>query len=336
MNIKRLMLAAGILISALPAFGQPERPLEEVIVAGRQPGPPMWRVSRGENVLWIFPQPDLVPRQMIWDSSSVEAVVADSQEALSMPDVDIEMSKLVMLNPINIIRGIRLGNRIRENPNEAKLEEVVPEELYVRFSALKAEYFPRHGKIDDMRPVMAAATMVDIVQRESDLVSGAEIGKTIRRLTRRNKDIRHTEIETSLTLEGNFRSLAQRIETMMASLSPEQEVTCFEAQVTRMETDLGAARRRANAWALGDIDEFRRIPLPGSDNDVCTGLMLASSEGETLEELLARQNRQWLDAAETALARNRSTFAVLSISTLLQADGPITQLKAAGYDVREP
>jgi len=336
MNIIRLMLAAGMLISALPAVGQREPPLEEIIVAGRQPGPPMWRVSSGDNVLWIFPMPDLVPRHMIWDSSSVAAVVADSQEALSMPDVDIEMSKLVMLNPINIIRGIRLGNRIRGNPNEAKLEEVVPDELYVRFSALKAEYFPRHGEIDDMRPVMAAATMAEIVQRENDLVSGDEIGKTIRRLTRRNKDVKHTAIETSLNLDGNFRTLAQRIESMMASLSPEQEVNCFESQLTRMESDLGAARRRANAWALGDIDEFRRIPLLGSEDDVCTGLLLASSEGETLEELLARQNRQWLDAAETALATNRSTFAVLSISTLLRADGPIAQLKAAGYDVREP
>ncbi len=329
------MLAAGTMISALPCFGQPEQPLEEIIVAGRQPGPPMWRVSKGDNVLWIFPLPDLVPRHMIWDSSSVEAVIADSREALSMPDVDIEMSKLVMLNPINIIRGVRLGNRIRGNPNEATLEDVVPEELYVRFSALKAEYFPRHGKIDDMRPVMAGATMVDIIQRESELVSGEEIAKTIRRLTRRNKDMKRTAIATSLNLEGNFRTLAQRIETVMASLSPEQELDCFEAQLTRMETDLGAARRRANAWALGDIDEFRRIPLPGSENDVCTAMLLASSEGETIEDLIARQNRQWLDAAETALAGNRSTFAVLRISTLLLEDGPIAQLKAAGYDVRE-
>lgn len=336
MNVMHAALAAILALPALTCFGQSEDALEEVIVAGRQPGPPLWRISHGDSVLWIFPLPDLVPKKMIWDSSRVERVIGDSQEALSPPDVEVEMSKLMLFNPLNIVRGVRLSNRITRNPNDATLEEVVPPDIYARFSALRNEYFPRYRRIEQMRPLVAGAMMVNLIHDEHDLVAGDDIERQIRRLVRRDREIAQTTIETSLVLEGNFRELAQRLETMVASLSPEQELACFEAQITRMESDLPAARRRANAWALGYISEFRNITLPGSDEDVCTNLMLASSEGETLEDLIARQNTQWLEAAETALATNPSTFATLSLATLLLEDGPIADLKAKGYEVREP
>jgi hypothetical protein len=44
----------------------------------------------------------------------------------------------------------------------------------------------------------------------------------------------------------------------------------------------------------------------------------------------------WLAAAETALGTNKSTFAMLSMSELLNPDGLVASLRAKGYQVDEP
>jgi hypothetical protein len=44
----------------------------------------------------------------------------------------------------------------------------------------------------------------------------------------------------------------------------------------------------------------------------------------------------WLEQAQSALARNKVTFAVLPMSQLLRADGYIAKLQARGYDVTPP
>lgn len=47
---------------------------EEIIVTGRQPGPPLWKVSSGDRVLWIFPYLDWIPKDMIWEDDRAARV----------------------------------------------------------------------------------------------------------------------------------------------------------------------------------------------------------------------------------------------------------------------
>ena len=139
-----------------------------------------------------------------------------------------------------------------------------------------------------------------------------------------------------MEVKGSYRSLANRIETLMESLSPAEEVACFEAQLKRMETDLREMQLRADSWARGYIDEFKGLALPGSNEDPCVQLVYGSSEEETIEELRQEVDALWLQTAQAALATNQTTFAVLNISDLLSENGLMAQLKAKGYEVREP
>ena len=95
--------------------------LEEIVVVGRQPGPPMWRVSKGDHVLWIFPHLSPVPKDMIWETDKVAVVIAKSQEAIGLPRVYWTASPLLLLNPVNIFRGLRLAKRLSRNPDGATL-----------------------------------------------------------------------------------------------------------------------------------------------------------------------------------------------------------------------
>ena len=327
-------------IAMLPAvdltLAQAVNPTEVVIVTGRQPGPPLWRVRNGNNVMHIFPMLSPIPEGMIWDSDRVAYVLAQSQEVLMPPEVDTDISTTLMLNPLNLFRGVRLAKRISRNPNDATLDEVLPPELYARYQALKYRYFPRDRDTEQTRPLFAGTRLADRIRREEGLVSGEAITKSVERLIRRSRGLKQTEVEVVMDLTGSFRSLADRAEALVDSLSEEQELECFAEQLRRVESELEAMKSRANAWAQGFVAEFRGIPLPGDDDDACVLLLVESSEFETIEQIRAELDARWLAAADQALAVNTSTFAMLDIVELLREDGLLAQLESRGYEVLEP
>jgi TraB family protein len=310
---------------------------EEIIVTGRQPGPPMWRVSNGENVLWIFPQLAPVPKDMIWESNKAATVIAEAQEVLELPNISPNASPLLYMNPVNLFRGMRLAKRLSRDADGRTLEETLPRELYARFQALQARYFPNEAEeFVELRPLVAGARMIGTIQRKEGLGEDHAIMKAIQQLIRRNRDIERTRIEVEVNLEGSFGDLAQRAEELTASLDPAVELECFESQLRRMEEDIDEMRSRANSWARGYIDEFRGIPLPGGEDDSCMALIVGSSEQDLIVESTLQLQNLWLENADRVLQTNRTTFAILPITELLKNEGPIAKLKAKGYQVREP
>jgi len=330
-----------VLFASTPvAFSQnsapePSSPVE-IVVTGKQPGPPLWRVKHGDNTLYIFAWLSPIPEDIYWESTRVEQVIAEAQEYIMMPDVDVSVSPLVMFNPLNIFRGLRLGKRVMRNEDGASLEDMLPPEMYARFSALKTAYFPKNKKIENMRPLVAGGQMVSAIQEEAGLVSAEDVGKRIRRLVRRNRDIQVTEVKHEMRVEGGFKDIANRVETLMDSIPRDLELSCFERQLTQMEEDLDEMQYRASTWAQGYIEEFKFIPLTGDDDDDCTNMIMISSEQDTIETIWADVSEQWLDAAEGALQNNTTTFAVLDFSQLLLDDGLLAQLAARGYQVIQP
>lgn len=336
MHARVLLIVLFCALGPAEALPQSANPAEIVVVKGRQPGPPLWRVINGENVLYIFPALSPVPEGIVWDTRRIAFVLEESQEVILAPDIEADFSVTMMLNPINLIRGARLQRRLTRIPDDQMLDDVVPSELYARYQALKTRYFPRDQGSEPLRPVFAGPRLANRILREEGLESGAAVTKQLNRLIRRNNHLEETDIEVEMDLTGSFRSLADRAETLVASLSRDQELECFEEQIRRMESELDAMKSRANAWAQGYIEEFRGIPLPGDDNDACLLMLAESSEFETIEQLRDELDRRWLAAADRALAANASTLAILDIVDLLREDGLVGELRARGYEVFEP
>jgi len=110
------------------------------------------------------------------------------------------------------------------------------------------------------------------------------------------------------------------------------EISCLEAVVTRLETDLGPMQARARAWALGDVDALRR--LPHADNT--TACLAAVSTSERVRTLIARAEDDWLVVVQDSLSRNRGTLAVQSMDRLLGEHGALEALRQRGYRVEGP
>lgn len=111
--------------------------IEEIVITGRLPGPPLWKITNGEHVLWIFPFVNLYPKKMEWESTKVEKLIAETQEFISMPRA-MHLAT-VSMNPINLVRLPGLMRK-GEHPADGKsLAESLPPEIYQRFENLKAQ-----------------------------------------------------------------------------------------------------------------------------------------------------------------------------------------------------
>lgn len=318
-----------------PAYAQ-NGDITEIVVTGRQPGPPLWRVTNDENILWILPLLSRVPKDMIWEDDKVAVVIAGAEEAIGAPDLSIGFNKLIFLNPVNVIRGVRLNNRIQKNPGGKALEEVLPGDIYERYAALKAGYFPRNQKIDRLRPSFAADVMEKEVLAQEQLTGPDEIIRQVQRLIRRNRSIRETEVRLERDLEGNFSELRERAENMTESYSMEFEIGCFEARLSLLERHLNDMKEVANAWATGNASEIDDYTGYAGLEEDCAALLLTSSEGELIEGLHEESLQHWLDAATLALENNSSTFSMLPMTYITGELSLLERLAEMGYQIHTP
>lgn len=301
-----------------------EPAIEEVVVSGEQPGPGLWKVSKGDHVLWILGALQPLPQKMTWRSRSVESVIAESQEVLANTSVDADIGffKGVMLAPSLI--------GIKKNPDGATLEEVLPADLYARWATLKARYIGRDSGIEKWRPIFAAQALYSKAIEKSSLTYSDLVWPVVTRIAKKH-DIKITTPQITVAIEKP-RSVIKDFKK-----SSLDDVECFAKTLERLETDLDAMRARANAWAIGDVDALSRLPYP-DQNAACRSSIMSSQivQERGFQDVPARMAAAWIDAAEVALANNQTTFAVLSIAEILRPEGYLTKLRGKGYIVEAP
>jgi hypothetical protein len=334
--------------------------LEEVVVTGRMPGPPLWKVSREGNVLWILPLIDAYPKKMEWDSARVEALIAQSQEYIERPRAYRGISTL---NPLTLIRLSGLGRRSSRLADGQTLASVLPPDLHRRYSLLKARYLPGNTRIEALTISAAGALLQQEVLDHENLETLAYnrmdspelITGKLQGWLKHNKGIRRTN-----PTFGNIHSVSsrdlKRVRKILEEVSTSTafsnwEVACFEKIVAYFESDLTLIKKRANAWAWGNADNlvgpFRlhgrgdacnKPPVIPDDSPAMAKLLqespsLAATLRDDRSEAERVSREKWLVAAEAALARNTVTFSVLAVSDILDEDGLVLQLKAKGYTV---
>lgn len=311
--------------SELPtAINVPE--LDTVVVSGAQPGPGMWKVSKDNHVLWVLGVLSPLPKHITWQSQDVEAVIAKSQQVLTSPEVVLSakggfFSQLAMLPSL-------IG--VRKNPDGATLEQVVPADLYARWSVLKARYIGRSGKVEKWRPIFAAIELYDAAIEKTGLVDSGLVQKKVKVAAKR-AGIETTAPRVELVLDDPRAAIK---EFKSASLD---DLDCFRKTLDRIDTDLGTMTARANAWATGDLDALRKLPYIDQMTACRSAITEASlAHKRCMTDVAARVEQAWLDAATTALAKNQVTFAMLPIIHLVDAEGYLSKLRAQGYAVEEP
>jgi uncharacterized protein YbaP (TraB family) len=306
-------------VDSATAASVSDTPMEEVVVTGEHEGPRLWKVHQGDHVLWVLGTVTPLPKKLVWQSDSVEAVLQQSQEVVpSWPAFGIGA------NPFTALRVWIEWRSIQKIPDKMDLRQVLPPALYARFSALKARYAPKDSKLDELRPAFAAERLLDEALDASGLTVHNEVQQTVLKLARKQGVKIHQD---KLRVEHPVDVLKDVGKTPLNG-----EIACLEAVVGRLETDLGPMQERARAWALGDVDLLRKLNHP-EDRTACIEAMTSSTR---VRDLIAQAQDDWFLAVEDALAHNRSTLAVQSMDRLLGENGSLAKLKKEGYTVEGP
>jgi hypothetical protein len=352
----RRQLAAGIaalgLLIGIAHAAEPEPPLEEletVLVVGEQPGPGLWKVSKGDHVMWLLASYAPLPKKMIWRSREIEARIAESQEVLYAGNVNIGVD-------IGLFRGLTLipaALKAGKIPDDGTLKDVLPAETYARWLALRQKYVGKDDDIEKWRPAIALGLLRGAAFRKAELQGGPSVLEVVGRARKKYKVRRNAlpDVKRTVRIEdprGMLKS-AQKLEL--------PDVECFTLGLEKVEPEVERAKVLANAWARGDIEKLRSLhrnrPIAEAVKEECGyALMSALNEGGTADaahskkfladsmwhaeqaSVQARQN--WLAGAQASIAKNRSTFAILSLESVLSPDGPLEKLRALGYTVEEP
>lgn len=302
--------------------------LDAVLVTGEQPGPSLWKVSKqtpdGEHALWILGSHGPLPKKMTWKSTVVEEVIAESQEYLTGGSVNADIGFFKGLTLLPSLVGVR------NNPEKKKLTEVVPPDLYARWATLKETYIGRDNDAEKWRPIFAAQELYSKAIERSGLESRGRITPVVQKLAKKHK-LKITTPTIDVEIEKPRAAIKEFKKAQLDDLE------CFAKTIERLETDLDIMRARANAWATGNVKALREMTHVDQIGACIAAVMNSQLVQERgYQDMPERIADAWIAAAEAALDKNKSTFAVLSIDEIFKPDGYVARLRAKGYLVDEP
>ena len=313
-------------IATEPAQAPDTASLDTIVVTGEQPGPGLWKVSKGDHAMWVLGTLSPLPKRFEWRTAEVAQRIAESQEVLLAPHVKMEpdtgfFGRLALLPSL-------VG--IRDNPGGAKLADVLPPDLYAKWSGLKQRYIGRSGKVENWRPIFAARELYVAAIGSAGLAEKPVVTDAVRKAAKKaGVPLRPVQLEIGIdapkALLKDFKKAAL------------DDQACFRATLERVDTDLARMSARANAWATGDLEALRALPHVDEDGpcrDAILKLSLAREHG--LDGVEAKLRKAWLDAATDALERDATSFAILPMRLVVDADGYLAALRERGYSIEAP
>jgi len=306
--------------------GRPIRDEAPIVVSGALPGPGMWKVSRNGHVMHVLGTVSPLPKRMEWISREMEGALAQSGEVVFAPGyvVDTDLGFFGKLSLLPSLIGVR------RNPDGKLLRDVVPPESYARWLVLKQRYIGNDGGVEKMRPIFAAHELYEAAVADSGLTGKRIVSPVIEAAIRQHR-ITRTDPQVKSTLKDPKAALKE------FRSEPLGDRQCFDKMLANLESDVARMAERANAWAVGDIETLRSLPL-GDQYQACQDALAqaAVARRNGLGNAEAEMRDAWLAAAEKAISGNAVSFAVLPMSELLKPDGYLAALEAKGYVVEPP
>jgi hypothetical protein len=309
--------------AAAPALDEAEPVPQTVLVSGSRPGPGMWKVSKDGHVMWVFGTYSPLPARMEWHSRGVEKVIAQSQEYLKPPGSSVTVGW-------GAVTALPFLIGVKKNPDGAELKDLLPPDVYARWKPLKQVYFGEDKGIERERPSFVAAELSNRALKQAGLTNSGEIIRTIEKIVEKHK----LQV-TDPTLRVEIKEPGKAVRDFKKSAM--DDVPCLAKTIDRLDGELLMMRARANAWAVGEFEDIRKLDY--GERAACRQAVLSSSLARNQPELQTLNERAlaaWVAAAEKALATNTSTFAVLHIKEILDPKGVIATLQAKGYTVEPP
>ena len=300
--------------------------LDTVEVVGVLPGPGFWKVSKGENTVWILASIRPVPKRMQWETIKLERKLAESQQLIGSPTVTLD-ADIGFFGKIGLLPSLL---KARKNPDGKTLQQILPPATYQRWLAMKQKYIGNDKGIESFRPIFAAQELYEKAIAKAGLSEDGIVWPKAEKLAKR-ADVLVFRPE----IKVNIGDPKQFIKTFNRNAL--NDVACFEKTLDSIERDVQFMAARAALWAEGDVAGLRTISqedFSGACIDALLGSGVAKNAG--LADVPERVRGAWISAVDKSLDRNRSAVAVVSIAELIRPGGMLDRLRAKGYTISEP
>jgi hypothetical protein len=324
---------------------EPDVELETVLVTGEVPGPGLWKITRGEHVLWILGSYGPLPKDMVWRAAEVERRISESQQVIYPGEADISPD-IGMLRAVTLLPALL---RAGKNPDGTRLQDVLPADTYAKWRPLKEKYLGRDDGVEKWRPAIAADRLDRAAVRSNGLSYTNNVAAIVNRLAKQHRvPVRVGPLIKRKAHVENPRGILKSVQKMELP-----DAACLARVVDRLEPEIEAMKARANAWARGDVAALRALNDGALRAGYCTRALrdaVVSGQIETPEQArraidemarvadeTSRQVEQdWIVAVRAALENNHSTFAVMPMRSLLERNGFLQRLRELDYGIEEP
>ncbi|MET0255096.1 MAG: TraB/GumN family protein [Luteibacter sp.] len=334
---RSLALFGFLLIGALPAFAQTAPPtppspdpsvptLEAVTVSGEQPGPGLWRVTRGEHTLLILGTLTPLPKNMTWRTAEIDQELGHTDALILPPKVEIKpntgfFGRLALLPSL-------IG--VRNSPDGKTLQESVPPEVYTRWLTVKAKYIGDDRKVERYRPIFAVLELYKAAVRKTGMSRSGGVTRTVMDLATKH-GVKQVPVEYTLLVDD------PRAAVKSFKQSTLDDTSCFAQSIDNIDAQLADMATRANAWATGDLAALRD-ERTAKQRLTCMNAATDSGVAQKigLTDVPKAVRERWMAAVDAAMAANAQTLAIVPLDDLLGADGYLSALQARGYKVVAP
>lgn len=306
------LLCGCLLAIACPAQQAPQ--LDEIVVTSERAGPGLWHVHREAANVWILGSIAPLPRDITWRSKQVESVLESTSQVLVQKPIEISIPRVLWMLIADRKYLMVTGGK--------RLKDVLPADLYVRFSAQRSRVTDDKDKWERYRPIIAAAFLQQAAFHQVNLSMRLDLGAALRELAKKH-GVRVEEIKVA-----GVSDMLEALKTM----PPATERTCVEASLATLESGLPRLVERAQAWSNGDIERIASLSEL-KEVDACRTSLDA---GKGAFDVIGRIRQTWLDNIEKYLRSPGTTIAVVNLDMLLEPGGLLDRLKAKGYQVDAP
>lgn len=295
--------------------------LAPVVVTGMAPGPALWKVSKGDHVLWILGIAEPLPKRVKWRSEEVERIIAESQEVIGpvkgKGGLEVDLAQM-----FDVLRARKLSDGKR-------LVDVMPPDTYAKWLELKTQYAGRSDAIERRRPRFAAKELYEKAYDQLGLTLHDDVWRTVKRLARKYKV--PIKVSRFTVVVNNSDDAIDQLNNAPIEL----DMPCFDRTLAALDHNARDVVVRAHTWAAGDMDVLRNAWI--SPQTACASVLThMPGVADSATELAGRMNRDWADEATEALVKNRTSFGIQPMHALFQPDGVLTILRNRGYVVEEP
>lgn len=295
--------------------------VDEVLIIGEQPGPTLWKVYKGDHLLWVLGTFYPLPHKLQWRSQQAEDAIANSQEVFLQPSAHAKVGFFSQLTLLPSLIGIR------KSPDGMMLEEKVPADVYSRWLVLKEKYIGKDKAVEKYRPIFAGHELMEQAQKKAGFDNEDIVTKRVQELAKKHK-VKITVPTYEFAVDKPRQTLKHFKQTEM------DDVSCFAKMVDHLSADLDTMKLRANAWATGDLAALASLPITDPSSECFDAFMKSSfAEEEGVKDLPAKVEAEWFAKIDEALTNNAVSFAVIGTAEMLKKESVMAKLKAKGYRI---